>query len=67
MEFWTKAAALIIICFLLGWDLGLKISNTALKQERDTYKSKVEYIEDWYGRSYFYHYQEWKELKDNGL
>lgn len=46
MRFWSATAALIIICFLLGWDLGLHIANRQLKIEVQEYKMKVEYIEE---------------------
>ena len=70
MRFWSATAALIIICFLLGWDLGLHIANRQLKTEIQEYKMKVEYIEETYGKKYFKNFNQWKcnkEVLSNGF
>lgn len=59
MRFWSATAA-IIICFLLGWDLGLHIANRQLKIEVQEYKMKVEYIEE----TYFKNFNQWKYDKE---
>lgn len=45
IEKWKVWILIVIMCFLLGWDLGLEIANKSISASNKKYEAYIEQLE----------------------